>query len=67
MSDKSSSQPNFSFTCPVEGCDFTTNSANEEEVFQAALEHAINDHNEPDTPEFRDRIRKLIRDEIPAV
>ncbi len=54
------------YKCDVAGCGFSATGATEEEVFQAALEHAFNDHHVKDTPEFRERVLKLIRDEIPA-
>ena len=37
-------------------------SGSEDEVVKAAIEHAIKDHGEKDTPEFRIEIRKLLRE-----
>lgn len=38
-------------------------SGEEEEVVQAAVEHAISVHGESDTPEFRETIRASLKDE----
>ena len=38
-------------------------SGTEEEVLKAATEHAINSHGEKDTPELKQEIRKMMKDE----
>lgn len=38
-------------------------SGTEDEVVQAAAEHAASVHGHEDTPEFRDEIRSALRDE----
>ncbi|GAA1576280.1 MULTISPECIES: DUF1059 domain-containing protein [Streptomyces] len=42
-----------------------TITGEEEEVIRAAVEHAVSVHGETDTPEFRDTLRKLLKDEVP--
>lgn len=43
-------------------------SGTEEEVVAAATEHAVSAHGHEDTPEFREEIRKALKDEaaVPA-
>jgi predicted small metal-binding protein len=43
-------------------------SGTEDEVVAAATEHAVSAHGHEDTPEFREEIRKALRDEaaVPA-
>ncbi len=43
-------------------------SGTEEEVVRAAVEHAASVHGHEDTPEFREEIRKSLKDEaaVPA-
>ena len=38
-------------------------SGTEDEVFEMALQHAKASHGHEDTPEFRDELRKLLKDE----
>ena len=38
----------------------------EEEVMKAAVEHAVSSHGHQDTPELRDGIRGLMKEEAPA-
>ena len=38
-------------------------SGTEEEVVKAAAEHAASVHEHPDTPEMRDQIRSMLKDE----
>lgn len=42
------------------GCTLTI-SGSEEEVIKAATEHAVSTHGEKDTPEFRKKIRQLLK------
>ncbi|CAL9493994.1 hypothetical protein SUDANB120_03311 [Streptomyces sp. enrichment culture] len=42
-----------------------TITGEEEEVIRAAAEHAVSVHGETDTPEFRDTLRKMLKDEVP--
>jgi predicted small metal-binding protein len=55
-----------SYSCTVEGCEFKITGETEEEIYKQALDHAFSVHHEADTPEFRERVLRLIRDEIPA-
>jgi predicted small metal-binding protein len=41
-------------------------SGTEDEVVRAATEHAISVHGHQDSPELRERIRKMLQDEQPA-
>lgn len=43
-----------------------TLTGEEDEVLQAAVEHAVSVHGHEDTPEFRDQLRGLLEDESPA-
>ena len=38
-------------------------SGTEEEVLKAAVDHAVNSHGHKDTPELREELRKLLKDE----
>jgi predicted small metal-binding protein len=38
-------------------------SGSEEEVLEAAVQHAVSGHGHPDTPELREQLRSLLRDE----
>ncbi|AXE22178.1 DUF1059 domain-containing protein [Streptomyces globosus] len=42
-----------------------TITGEEEEVIRAAAEHAASVHGETDTPELRDTLRKMLKDEVP--
>lgn len=44
------------------GCTLTI-SGQEDEVVRAATEHAISTHGHQDTPEFREQIRRSLKDE----
>ncbi|TDB90467.1 DUF1059 domain-containing protein [Actinomadura sp. KC216] len=44
-----------------------TISGEEDEVVRAAAEHAASVHGHDDTPEFREEIRGMLRDEQPAM
>ncbi|WP_284577054.1 DUF1059 domain-containing protein [Streptomyces sp. 2P-4] len=42
-----------------------TITGEEEEVIRAAAEHAASVHGETDTPELRETLRKMLKDEVP--
>ncbi|TMQ89678.1 DUF1059 domain-containing protein [Actinomadura soli] len=44
-----------------------TISGEEDEVVRAAAEHAASVHGHDDTPEFREEIRGMLKDERPAM
>ncbi|WUH97306.1 DUF1059 domain-containing protein [Spirillospora sp. NBC_00431] len=48
------------------GCTLTI-SGEEDEVVRAAAEHAASVHGHEDTPEFREQIRGMLKDEQPAM
>jgi predicted small metal-binding protein len=39
-------------------------SGTEEEVLQAATQHAVAAHGHTDTPEFREELRVMLKDEV---
>jgi len=43
-----------------------TISGTEEEVLAAATEHAVSAHGHADTPELREQIRGMLKDEVPV-
>ena len=43
-----------------------TISGEEEEVVQAASEHAVSVHGHEDTPELREQVRGMLEDEVAA-
>ena len=47
------------------GCTLTI-SGEEEEVVRAASEHAVSVHGHQDTPELRNQIRAMLKDEVPV-
>jgi predicted small metal-binding protein len=47
------------------GCTLTI-SGEEEEVVRAASEHAVSVHGHDDTPELREQIRGMLKDEVGA-
>ena len=47
------------------GCTLTI-SGEEEEVVRAASEHAVSVHGHEDTPELREEVRGMLKDEAPA-
>ena len=67
MSATPSQQPRKFVDCreyPSEkGCTLKL-SGTEEEVFDAALEHAISAHGHENTPEFREELRRLLKDDV---
>jgi hypothetical protein len=40
-------------------------SGEEEEVVRAAAEHAVSVHGHEDTPELREQVRGMLKDEVP--
>ncbi|MBV9481023.1 MAG: DUF1059 domain-containing protein, partial [Acidobacteria bacterium] len=46
-------------------CDIAI-SGNEEEVLNIAVQHAIQSHGHKDTPELREQLRSMLRDEAKA-
>jgi predicted small metal-binding protein len=49
---------------PNEGGCTVTIAGTEEEVVELAALHAIHAHGYPDTPELRDHVREMLRDEL---
>jgi hypothetical protein len=49
---------------PSEGNCSLVITGTEEEVMQAATEHAVSVHGEKDTPEFRAQLRGMLKDEL---
>ena len=47
------------------GCSLTI-SGEEEEVVRAASEHAVSVHGHEDTPELREQVRGMLKDEVGA-
>jgi predicted small metal-binding protein len=47
------------------GCTLTI-SGEEDEVVRAAAEHAVSVHGHDDTPEFREQIRGMLKEEVGA-
>lgn len=43
-----------------------TISGTEEEVMAAATEHAVSAHGHTDSPELREQIRGMLKDEVPV-
>ncbi len=41
-------------------------SGTEEEVLEAATQHAVSAHGHTDTPELREQIRAMLKDEVPV-
>ncbi len=42
-------------------CSVMISANNEEELLEAAVQHAVSSHHEKDTPELRDAIRKMMK------
>ena len=47
-------------------CTLTMSADTEEEILEAAVQHAVASHGHRDTPEFRQQIRGLIKTGVPA-
>jgi predicted small metal-binding protein len=43
-----------------------TISGTEDEVLAAAVEHAVSAHGHADTPELREQVRTMLKDEVPV-
>lgn len=41
-------------------------SGTEEEVLEAATQHAVSAHGHTDTPELREQLRAMLKDEVPV-
>jgi predicted small metal-binding protein len=41
-------------------------SGTEEEVLDAATQHAVSAHGHADTPELREQLRAVLKDEVPV-
>ncbi|MET8507677.1 DUF1059 domain-containing protein [Streptomyces sp. NPDC015232] len=52
-------------TPSVSGCSLYI-SGEEDEVLRAAVEHAVSVHEHQDTPEFREEVRKSLKDPLPG-
>lgn len=48
------------------GCDLAMAGSNEH-VFDAAVIHAVTAHGHEDTPELREQIRQILKEEVPGV
>ena len=46
-------------------CSVAISADNEEELMQAAVEHAVSVHHHSDTPELRQQLRQLFKDGTP--
>jgi predicted small metal-binding protein len=47
------------------GCDLAM-AGSDEHLLDAAVIHAVTAHGHEDTPELRDQIRQLLKDEVPG-
>jgi hypothetical protein len=48
---------------PSEKACSVTIAGTEEEVLPLAIRHAVEDHGEKDTPELRDEVKKMLKEE----
>jgi predicted small metal-binding protein len=48
------------------GCTVAISADSEDEVLDAAVQHAVAVHSHEDTPEFREQLRGLIKEGAPA-
>jgi predicted small metal-binding protein len=48
------------------GCTVAISADSEDEVLDAAVQHAVAVHGHDDTPEFREQLRGLIKEGAPA-
>ena len=46
-------------------CSVAMSADSEEELLQAAVEHAVSVHHHSDTPELRQQLRQLVKDGMP--
>jgi predicted small metal-binding protein len=48
-------------------CSIAISADREDELIEAAVQHAVSVHGEKDTPEFRKEIRKAVHEGMPAM
>ena len=48
------------------GCTVAISADNENEVVEAAAQHAVKIHGHQDTPELRDQLRHMVKEGAPA-
>jgi predicted small metal-binding protein len=48
------------------GCTVAISADSENEVVEAAAEHAVKVHGHQDTPELRDQLRQMVKEGAPA-
>jgi predicted small metal-binding protein len=48
---------------PTENACDVAISGSEEEVLNIAVQHAVNSHGHPDSPQLREQLRSMLRDE----
>lgn len=51
---------------PESKCSVALSADSEKELVDAAVQHAVQVHGHEDTPEFREQLRQLAREERPA-
>ncbi|MBC7952164.1 MAG: DUF1059 domain-containing protein [Rhodospirillaceae bacterium] len=51
---------------PESKCSVALSADSENELVDAAVQHAVQVHGHEDTPEFREQLRKLAREERPS-
>ena len=51
---------------PTENACDVSISGNEEEVLNIAVQHAVQSHGQQDTPQLREQLRSMLRDESTA-
>ena len=51
---------------PTENACDVAISGNEEEVLNIAVQHAVQSHGQQDTPQLREQLRSMLRDETTA-
>ncbi len=49
------------------GCTLAISADTENELLEAAVQHAATAHNHPDTPELRDQLKLAMRDGTPPI
>ncbi|HVK94027.1 MAG TPA: DUF1059 domain-containing protein [Noviherbaspirillum sp.] len=49
------------------GCTVALSADSEQELLDAAVQHAVTVHNHVDTPELREQIKQLFRDGTPPI
>ncbi|HEV8129720.1 MAG TPA: DUF1059 domain-containing protein [Acidobacteriota bacterium] len=48
--------------CRMQGCTLNV-SGSEKEVVETGVQHAVSAHSQKDTPQLRDQIRSMLKDE----